>query len=121
MECFEKIGNAETRSRRVCYRERMSYTLPTRRFLFSLVTLVGLPLPVNESRGNDSINVMSWNIRYDNPRDGKNNWKHRKDWVAEIIARERIDIAGLQEVLHSQLADLKKRLPDWSVYGVGPK
>ena len=39
--------------------------------------------------------------------------------VAEIISREKVDIAGLQEVTHRQLNDLKKRLPKMQVYGVG--
>ena len=66
-----------------------------------------------------ALNVMSWNIRYDNPRDGVNAWKNRKDWVAEIITTQKVDIVGLQEVLLRQLDDLKKRLPEMDVYGVG--
>ena len=66
-----------------------------------------------------SVNVMSWNIRYHNPGDGANAWPHRKDWVAEIIAGNKIDIAGFQEVLAGQFEDLKQRLPDMEAYGVG--
>lgn len=66
-----------------------------------------------------TVNVMSWNIRYDNPRDGADAWRHRKDWVAEIIKREKVDIIGLQEVLLRQLNDLKERLPEMEAYGVG--
>lgn len=66
-----------------------------------------------------TVTVMSWNIRYANPRDGANAWRHRRDWVAEIIQREHVDIVGLQEVLKGQLDDLKKRLPKLQVYGVG--
>lgn len=66
-----------------------------------------------------SMNVMSWNIRYNNLLDGVNAWKHRKDWVAEIIIKQKVDIAGLQEVRLEQLNDLKKRLPEMDVYGVG--
>jgi len=66
-----------------------------------------------------SLNVMSWNIRYDNAGDGANAWKHRKDWVAEIIQREKTDLAGFQEVLARQYDDLKERLPEMAAYGVG--
>jgi endonuclease/exonuclease/phosphatase family metal-dependent hydrolase len=62
---------------------------------------------------------MTFNIRFDNPDDGSNAWPHRRDWVAEIIRTQRIDIAGLQEVLKSQLDDLRARLPDYEFYGVG--
>ena len=63
--------------------------------------------------------VMSWNIRYNNPGDGANAWPHRKDWVAEIISANKVDIAGFQEVLAGQFEDLKQRLPDMEAYGVG--
>ena len=62
---------------------------------------------------------MTWNIRYNNPNDGINAWPHRRDWVAEIILSHKIDIAGFQEVLAGQLDDLKSRLPEMDVYGVG--
>lgn len=66
-----------------------------------------------------SISVMSWNIRYNNPGDGVNAWPHRKDWVAEIISGNKVDIAGFQEVLAGQFDDLKQRLPEMEAYGVG--
>ena len=67
----------------------------------------------------EPLNVMSWNIRYDNPGDGANAWPKRKDWVAEIIIRNEIDIAGFQEALAGQFEDLKARLPEMDAYGVG--
>jgi len=61
--------------------------------------------------------VMTFNIRYDNPGDGPDRWPHRAGAVAKIIGRA--DVAGLQEVLHGQLTDLKQALPAYSVVGVG--
>lgn len=90
--------------------------------LFGVLVSTAAAEPVREKSSNAkpaTMTVMSWNIRYDNPRDGVNAWKHRKDWVAKIIQRERVDIVGLQEVLLRQLNDLKKRLPEMQVYGVG--
>ncbi|WP_010585984.1 endonuclease/exonuclease/phosphatase family protein [Schlesneria paludicola] len=66
-----------------------------------------------------SLNVMTWNIRYDNPQDGVNGWPNRKDWVAEIILKSKADVAGFQEVLAGQFDDLKLRLPEMKAYGVG--
>lgn len=65
------------------------------------------------------VNVMSFNIRYDNPDDGQNNWKYRKDRVANVIHFYEVDILGTQEVLHHQLLDMQKRLPEYGVIGVG--
>lgn len=66
-----------------------------------------------------SIQVMSWNIRYNTASDGVNAWPHRKDWVAEIITHNKADIAGFQEVLVGQFEDLKVRLPDMESYSAG--
>ena len=65
------------------------------------------------------VNVMTFNIRYDNPEDSLDNWKFRKDRVANAIRFYDADIVGTQEVLHNQLEDLKQRLPGYGVIGVG--
>lgn len=67
----------------------------------------------------ESMNVMTWNIRYNEPNDGANAWPKRKDWAAEIIVNNKVDIAGFQEVLVGQLEDLKARLPEMDAYGLG--
>lgn len=65
------------------------------------------------------LNVMSFNIRYDNPEDSLDNWQYRKDRVANAIHFYDADILGTQEVLHNQLKDMKARLPEYAVIGVG--
>lgn len=65
------------------------------------------------------VNVMSFNIRYDNPEDSLDNWQYRKNRAANAIRFYDADIVGTQEVLHNQLEDLKQRLPDYDVVGVG--
>lgn len=65
------------------------------------------------------VKVMSFNIRYDNPQDSANSWSHRKDMAADAIRFYDPDIVGTQEVLAHQLSDLKERLTDYEVVGVG--
>lgn len=67
----------------------------------------------------EPVNVMSFNIRYDNPADSLDNWKYRKDRVANAIRFYEVDILGTQEVLHNQMEDLKQRLPGYEAIGVG--
>lgn len=69
--------------------------------------------------GDPEINVMTFNIRYENTGDGENIWANRRDRVANCIKFYDVDILGTQEVLHSQLVDLKNRLPEYEVLGVG--
>ena len=56
------------------------------------------------------ITVMSYNIRYDNPKDGDNAWSRRRDWVASVIRFHRPDVVGLQEAYRTQVEDLRQRL-----------
>ena len=67
----------------------------------------------------EPVNVMSFNIRYDNLEDSLDNWQYRKDRAANAIRFYDVDILGTQEVLHNQLEDLKQRLPEYGVIGVG--
>ncbi|MFT6995506.1 MAG: endonuclease/exonuclease/phosphatase family metal-dependent hydrolase, partial [Maribacter sp.] len=63
--------------------------------------------------------VMSFNIRYDNPEDGKQNWHHRKENVVRMIHFYDLDIIGLQEVLVNQQNYLKESLSEYKSVGIG--
>jgi len=65
------------------------------------------------------IRVMSFNIRYDEPRDGVNAWSNRKQKVADVIRFHKVDLVGVQEALLTQLRDLESMLPDMAWCGVG--
>lgn len=68
----------------------------------------------------DSVAVMSYNIRFDNPNDGSSAWPYRKHAVADMIGRKyQVDIVGLQEVLVHQLHDLTNSLPYYNWVGAG--
>ena len=46
--------------------------------------------------------VMSYNIRYDNPSDGINNWHERKQEMADWLKKQDCLLFGLQEGLSHQ-------------------
>ncbi len=62
---------------------------------------------------------MTFNIRYDEPRDGVNAWPNRKQKVADVIRFHKADLIGVQEALSTQLRDLEKLLPEFAWCGVG--
>jgi endonuclease/exonuclease/phosphatase family metal-dependent hydrolase len=70
-----------------------------------------------EAENTAPLRYLSYNIRYATEADGPDAWRHRADTVATTIAVA--DVAGLQEVLHSQVADLQERLADHDWWGVG--
>ncbi len=67
--------------------------------------------------------VGSFNIRYDNQGDvrGGNSWTQRAPVVTSLIRFHNFDIVGTQEVLHHQLLDMEKMLPEYSHFGKGRK
>ena len=67
----------------------------------------------------DYLNVMTFNIRYNNPGDSANAWPFRKDKVASQILFHQAHIVGMQEALHGQINDLQERLPQYKFIGVG--
>lgn len=81
--------------------------------------VVGLFLALPLLWAGNNLKVMSYNIRYDNPGDGQNQWNNRKDFAADLIRFYDADLLGAQEVLHNQLVDLSDRLPGYAHVGVG--
>ncbi|MBD3267707.1 endonuclease [bacterium] len=84
------------------------------RILILLLTLFSFSLAEAQS-----IRVMTFNIRYNNPGDGINAWPNRKDHVADMFKKHKADLAGLQEALMGQIEDLEQRLPGYAWIGVG--
>ena len=102
---------------------------PVLLLLAGLLSLPGLALaacsadapvtPAGPVAAIDTLRVLSFNIRYDNPEDGPNAWPHRKEAVANLIRDRNVDVAGLQEALKGQIDDLQALLPEYAWLGVG--
>lgn len=84
-------------------------------WLFLLLTLSSCSV-INS---NSSINVMTFNIRYNTANDGEHAWPNRKENVASVIRFHEADIVGMQEALRGQIDDLQNLLPGYSWIGVG--
>ncbi|MCD8035667.1 MAG: endonuclease/exonuclease/phosphatase family protein [Alistipes sp.] len=81
-------------------------------FLLALTAAVSCNTP-------QDLTVMTLNMRYDNPEDGVNNWRFRRERVGELIRSEAVDLLGTQEVLANQFDDLQALLPGYCAVGVG--
>ncbi|MDH5599104.1 MAG: endonuclease/exonuclease/phosphatase family protein [Cyclobacteriaceae bacterium] len=67
----------------------------------------------------DTLRVMTYNIRYDTSNDGINQWKNRKEKVVDLIKDHDPDIFGIQEGLFHQVAYLDSMLVDYTYCGTG--
>jgi len=77
-------------------------------FVFVGASLVAQPLK-----------VMTYNIRYDNPGDGVNQWNNRMENVFALLKKYDPDIVGVQEALYHQLEDIADNLEGYEYFGVG--
>lgn len=66
-----------------------------------------------------TVKVMSFNIRLDVASDGENRWDLRKEKVAGLMNYYEADFIGGQEVQHHQLQYLITQLPQYGYIGVG--
>jgi endonuclease/exonuclease/phosphatase family metal-dependent hydrolase len=73
----------------------------------------------DEACSDSGLNVMSFNIRYDNSGDGDNAWRYRKEMAAGTIVFYEADIVGMQEALQGQVLDMAGLLPGYEWAGVG--
>jgi endonuclease/exonuclease/phosphatase family metal-dependent hydrolase len=65
-----------------------------------------------------TIEVATYNLRYNNPGDGPNAWPARKEMVKALIRYHEFDILGTQEGLAGQIADLAQ-MEEFEHVGVG--
>ncbi|TDT40608.1 endonuclease/exonuclease/phosphatase family metal-dependent hydrolase [Maribacter spongiicola] len=86
--------------------------------LKSLAFILGLLVSISTIYGQE-VDVLTYNIKYDNVSDTVNNWNNRKAPMVALLQYYNSDIIGMQEVLHHQLSYLDKHLTDYSYIGVG--
>lgn len=65
------------------------------------------------------LNVMSFNIRYNNPRDSMNAWPFRKEKVISQVLFHKTHILAVQEALLDQVTDLEMGLRNYRYTGSG--
>lgn len=87
-------------------------------FCFAILLILFSFSCSNRSKEN-SVKVMTLNVRYDNPHDSLNAWPNRAAMVCEFIKTEKPDLLGMQEVLLNQYEILDSALVGYASVGVG--
>lgn len=86
--------------------------------LFSILTAFSSLFP-SCSTPDDSITVMSYNIRMGIANDGDNSWENRKPATPAMLADCAPDVFGVQEAFDFQLEYIGKARPEYKYVGVG--
>ena len=80
-------------------------------------------LPMNaankEKKDDNTLKVMSYNIRLGSANDGTNSWALRYPATAEMIEDQMPDIFGVQEALASQIRFIEDNFVNYKSVGVG--
>jgi endonuclease/exonuclease/phosphatase family metal-dependent hydrolase len=63
-----------------------------------------------------NLRVMTFNLRFENDRDGSNVWRNRRSLVLKIIRKFRPSILGTQEGMKSQLSYLEEHLKGYHLH-----
>lgn len=99
--------------------KRISFLTILAAFFFSCGILSG---SVHAQDDANELRLLSFNIRMSYGEVGKpTEWKHRRDFVAEIIANGKYDFVGIQEAIITdkpdlnQVKDLKRLLPGYGL------
>lgn len=88
--------------------------------IFTFVSIIFFAdFTFGQSQNSANLRVMTFNIRYNEPRDGENAWEFRKQKVADVIRFHKADLVGVQEALIGQLKDLETLLPNFGWCGAG--
>ena len=80
---------------------------------------IAISFIVSMSIQSQELNVMTFNIRYNNKNDSLNAWPYRKDNAASQIKFHNVHILGVQEALYEQMMDLSQSLSQYKYVGVG--
>ncbi len=65
-----------------------------------------------------TLDVMSFNVRYPSPNDGPNVWENRRDILVETIRLKDPDLMGTQELFYLQGQYIVEKLPEYTWFGV---
>lgn len=84
-----------------------------KKFIFIGFTFLTLALNAQD------LSVLTYNIKYDDPKDTINGWNNRKEFLISQLNYNHPDIFGTQEGLFNQLEDIKAGLIDYEFFGVG--
>lgn len=67
----------------------------------------------------DSVKVMSFNIRFNNPNDSLDtSWDRRREPCTRMMAQYRPDVVGMQEPRNEMWQQIFDMLPDYGYYSV---
>ncbi len=82
-------------------------------------TMIGIFSTSLQTYAEETIKVMTFNLRYGTAMDGPNHWNKRKEVLVEVIKNYDPDLLGTQETLDFQAKYIAEQIPAYSFVGRG--
>ncbi len=89
------------------------------RLNLACVLCVLILILLNGVASGQHVEIMSFNIRYDNPGDDENAWNKRKAQLLQYLKNETPDVLCTQEGLDNQIEYMNSGLVNCAYFGVG--
>ena len=104
-----------------CIKVKNGLRTATAGYKFTCILLVFIPAVASFSglQAQNYLNVMTFNVRLNTPRDSANAWPFRKDMAASQVLFYQAHLLGVQEALPEQMDDLQASLKKFKYVGVG--
>jgi len=83
------------------------------------IIFLSIILAVSLNSVGQQIDVMTFNIRYNNPADSGNSWDNRKEAVVQLFNYYHPAVFGIQEGLYDQVTYLQNHLKNYDYIGAG--
>ncbi|HNQ26716.1 MAG TPA: endonuclease/exonuclease/phosphatase family protein [Aquaticitalea sp.] len=80
-----------------------------------LLTLIN----AQQMHSQESLKLMTYNIKLDYPKVGENSWENRKPFFMGLLKYNAPDVLGVQEAMPNQMKDMDSLLVDYGFVGVG--
>lgn len=84
-----------------------------------MIRLIAQLLALAALAGAADLTVLSFNVRYPNPKDGDNRWEVRRDLLVDTIRASDPDLIGTQELFKLQGDYIVEKLPPYAWFGLG--
>src|SRR5262245_59638586 len=65
----------------------------------------------------DTLRALTFNVRYDEPADGRHAWPHRREFVIDTLRAHDADLIGVQEASTDQFAQIAASLEGYTAFG----
>ena len=75
--------------------------------------------PEEQPKVDETLKVMSFNMRYGEGDEGEHSWDNRKEGAAAMINAQSPDVFGVQEPYYYQVQDMEAACQDYRSVGVG--